>query len=380
VIIDEEVGKHDDADFRRNMAAWMRTALFTPSPKARWNDRFKRAGAVLKSFSLSVDPEGTLTAGINLEAEEGFADRGSLQHDLTDLFVAVGEAAQSDNRGVVLLFDEVQLLTKQQLEALISALHRTVQRALPVTLFGAGLPQIAELAGDAKSYAERLFVFPSIGHLQDNDARLALTEPAEEEGVRWTDEALDLALVITGGYPYFLQELGYALWPLAQNNAITADDIRDALPQYEARLDSSFFRERLDRTTEMQRAYLRAMAELGRTPRRPLTWPHSWGVRHHRWRPPARNSSTWGSCTPPNTDTPPSRSRTSTSSCYGPCPDSSLLRFADARIRPFRSGQASRKALAPPQTTPRNTKASPKGGSATMTRVVLQLPRGGLFA
>lgn len=268
VIIDEEVGKHDDADFRRNMAAWMRTALFTLSPKARWNDRFKRAGAVLKSFSLSVDPEGTLTAGIDLDAQEGVADRGSLQHDLTDLFVAVGEAAQSQNKGVVLLFDEVQFLTKQQLEALISALHKTVQRALPVTLVGAGLPQIAELAGDAKSYAERLFVFPSIGYLNDADARHALTDPAEEEGARWTDEALDLAVQITGGYPYFLQELGYAVWPLAQNNLITADDVRDAVPQYEAKLDSSFFRVRLDRATEMQRVYLRAMAELGPEPQK----------------------------------------------------------------------------------------------------------------
>ena len=268
VVIDEEVSKNDDVDFRRNIAAWMRTVLFSLSPKARWNDRFKRAGAVLKSFSLSVDPEGTLTAGIDVDAQEGTADRGSLQHDLIDLFVAVGEAAQSDNRGVVLLLDEVQFLSKQQLEALISALHKTVQRALPVTMVGAGLPQIAELAGDAKSYAERLFVFPHIGFLNDDDARRALTDPAEEEGARWAPEALEVALQITGGYPYFLQELGYAVWPLASDNLITVENVRDAIPQYEAKLDSSFFRVRLDRATEMQRIYLRAMAELGPNPQK----------------------------------------------------------------------------------------------------------------
>ena len=71
----------------------------------------------------------------------------------------------------------------KQLEAVIEALHKMVQRKLPITLVGAGLPQIAELAGDAKSYAERLFKFPAIGVLDPADARAALVRPAEEEGV-----------------------------------------------------------------------------------------------------------------------------------------------------------------------------------------------------
>lgn len=268
MIIEEEVSKHDDADFRRNTAVRMRTALFEMSPKSRWNERIKRAAGVLKSFSLTVDPDGSITAGMDVDAQDGLADIGNLQQDLTDLFVAVGEAAQSSGRGVVLLLDEVQFLSKPQLEALIAALHKTVQRSLPVTMVGAGLPQIAELAGDAKSYAERLFVFPSIGHLGDDDARRALTEPAAEEGARWTSGALSRALQITGGYPYFLQELGYAVWPLTEGNSVTAEDIEHAIPQYQAKLDSSFFRVRLDRATDMQRVYLRAMADLGPQPQK----------------------------------------------------------------------------------------------------------------
>lgn len=97
-----------------------------------------------------------------------------------------------------------------QLEAVIAALHKMVKRKLPVTLVGAGLPQIAELAGDAKSYAERLFKFPSIDNFGDEDAKLALQEPAQDEDASFTDEALERAVEITGGYPYFLQELGYA--------------------------------------------------------------------------------------------------------------------------------------------------------------------------
>ncbi len=68
VVIEAEVTKHDDTAFRRNIASWMRTALFELSPRARWSDRMERAGAVLKSFSLSVDPAGGLTAGIDVDA------------------------------------------------------------------------------------------------------------------------------------------------------------------------------------------------------------------------------------------------------------------------------------------------------------------------
>lgn len=268
VVTEVEATKHDDTLFRSRMGADAKAVLFSLSPRAKWNDRLERAAGVLKSFSVSVDTTGTVSTGLNVEALEGVGDRGDLQHDLTDLFVAVGEAAQSKGRGVVLLFDEIQFLSLSQLEALISAMHKTVQRGLPVTLVGAGLPQIAELAGDAKSYAERLFRFPRIGHLEPADARMALSRPAEEEGARFSPAALDRALAITGGYPYFIQELGYAVWGVAEGPEITDDDVIDAEALYEAKLDSSFFRVRLDRTTAKQTAYLRAMAELGPDPQK----------------------------------------------------------------------------------------------------------------
>lgn len=263
VVVEREVSKHDDEHFRRQMVSAIRTSLFEMSPKARWSDRVLRAAAVLKSFSISVDPAGTLTGGMDVDAAEGFADQQDLQADLSDLLVAVGEAAQDTGRGLVLLFNEVQFLSTKQLEALISALHKTVQRGLPVTMVGAGLPQIAELAGDAKSYSERLFKFPHIGNLEDGDARAALVEPANAEGAGYSNDALDLALEVTSGYPYFIQELGYAVWGVAAGPTITRDDVELAVPLYEAKLDESFFRVRLDRATEMERIYLRAMAELG---------------------------------------------------------------------------------------------------------------------
>jgi hypothetical protein len=215
---------------------------------------------------LSIDPEGNLTAGLGDPTDDPIANSGDLLSDLTHLIVAVGEAAQDADRGVVMLLDEVQFLSPAQLESLISALHKSVQRALPVSLVGAGLPQVAQLAGEAKSYAERLFTFPVIGTLTDEQAHSVLQQPAQAEGAQWDPDALALATDLTGNYPFFLQELGYAVWPAATGPHITAQDVHDTTGLYRERLDTSFFRVRLDRTTDLEKAYLRAMAELGPDP------------------------------------------------------------------------------------------------------------------
>lgn len=267
-VVDLEASKHDDLRFRRTLASQLKSALLRLSPRSRWSEAAKRAGAVLKSFNMSVDPEGTMKWGWDLDAAAGYADHEDLGLDLTDVLVAIGEAAKSSDTGVLLLVDEVQFLQSSQLEALIQAIHKLVQRKLPVTFIGAGLPQIAELAGDAKSYAERLFKFPRIESLDETDAALALSAPAEAEGAVFDPDALELAVEVTGGYPYFIQELGYAVWTIAQDGRITKEDVEDAREAYESKLDSSFFRVRLDRATPLQTAYLRAMAELGPAPHR----------------------------------------------------------------------------------------------------------------
>ncbi|TPW73496.1 ATP-binding protein [Schumannella sp. 10F1B-5-1] len=268
VVLELEVSKHDEAEFRRVLGYRVRTALLELSPRSRWSERAKRAAAILRSFSVSVDPAGSLTAGIDLEIAEGYGDHADLGLDLVDLLVAVGEAAAEAGRGLVMLIDEIQFLSSAQFEAVIGAIHKVVQRRLPVTLVGAGLPQIPELAGDAKSYAERLFKFPEIGSLDRGDADAALASPASEEQVSFSPEALRAAFELTGGYPYFIQELGYAAWSAAAISPIEAVDIASASEVYESKLDSSFFRVRLDRATALQRRYLRAMAELGPEPQK----------------------------------------------------------------------------------------------------------------
>ena len=265
-VAEIEVSKWDDDQFRRSLAREFRRVLHKLKGGGRWTTPMKKAAAALKSFTLTVDPDGRLTVGLDTPASIGVADSGALDADLIDLFVEVGEAAKAKKTGVVLLLDEMHFLTRQQMEAVIAAVHKTVQRSLPVTTAAAGLPQIHELVGDAKSYAERLFKFPAIGSLDDDDARRVLREPAARLNVTFSNEALDVGLEFSEGYPYFLQEFGEVAWDFASDDRITGTVAETARQVVEERLDSGFFRVRLDRTTELQKAYLRAMAELGPNP------------------------------------------------------------------------------------------------------------------
>ena len=257
------------APFGPKVAAQARKALLQIAPKTRWKDRALRAAATLKSFTVTFSPDGAMTAGLDVDALAGAADSGSLSEDLSDLFVAIGEAARDHEVGVILLLDEIQFLQPEELEALIVALHRCTRRSLPITLVGAGLPQMPRLAGEAKSYSERLFRFVQIGELDaSTDARDALVLPAKDLGVEFESPAVGSIVDYTQGYPYFLQEYGRIVSDEASASPIMLDDVESVLPLVEARLDESFFRVRAERTTELELRYLYAMAELGPEPHR----------------------------------------------------------------------------------------------------------------
>lgn len=261
ITVETEFSKQ--LEFGPRMVRLAREALLGLAPRVRWRERTQRAARVLRAFSLRVDPDGSLTAGLDVEPELGVGDSGDLDRDLTDLLLALGEAAREQESGVVFLLDEVQDLRIPELAALIAAVHKTVQRALPITVVGVGLPQLPRLAVEAKSYAERLFRFPEIGKLDAAAARTALAEPALAQGVRYTDEALAYILDYTEGYPFFLQMFGKRVWNAAEGSPITDVDARAVTPDVESELDGEFFRVRTERATETELAYLRAMAELG---------------------------------------------------------------------------------------------------------------------
>jgi hypothetical protein len=228
----------------------------------------RRALAVLRAFAGAFkvaigDIEISMT-----DAERGLADSGDLELDLPELLAAVAAAAKSADRGLAILIDEVQYLAEEDFAALIVASHKLAQSGAPFIVFGAGLPQIAALAGEAKSYAERLFLFPDIGALDPASARDAIRVPLRSQRVEIAEDALAAIVEQTRGYPYYLQEWGAHAWNAAARSPIRLADVAAAAELAVKDLDHNFFRVRFDRLTPREKDYVRAMAELGPGPHR----------------------------------------------------------------------------------------------------------------
>ena len=251
------------------LAPQLRQALLRLSRDERARDLARRALRGLAGFVNALKVKyNDIEVGLDLEPEPGLADNGDLEHDLQALLEVVGEAAARIDTVLALFIDKMQYVEEAELAALITALHRTAQLQLPVVLIGAGLPQLPGQFGKAKSYAERLFDFVTIGPLSPEDAEVALVAPARREGVEFDSDALSRIVERTQGYPYFLQEWGLRCWDVASESPITLEDVETATEIVIATLDESFFRVRFDRLTPSEKRYLRAMAELGPGPHR----------------------------------------------------------------------------------------------------------------
>ncbi|MEY5097943.1 MAG: hypothetical protein RJA36_662 [Pseudomonadota bacterium] len=251
------------------LAPQLRQALLRLSQVAAAKDYAVRGLRALAGFASKLKVTyGDIEVGIDYDAEPGLADNGDLEHDLQALIEQVGLAAKSAHTALAIFVDELQYVEEAQLAALITAMHRTEQRQLPVVLVGAGLPQLRGRMGNAKSYAERLFDFPQIGPLPPQAARRAIEKPLEDEGVSIVPAALEQILAVTQGYAYFLQQWGSHTWRAASTSPITEHDVATASLTAVAALDESFFRVRFDRLTPKEKKYLRAMAELGPGPHR----------------------------------------------------------------------------------------------------------------
>lgn len=255
---------HEDKALAAMLVPPLRKLLFELDRAAGVGDKAKRGLAVLKGFMNSVKVAmGDIEVGLDIEPEKGSADSGDLESDLPNLFMAVAEAAEERKTPVALLIDELQYFSAQELSALIMAMHKMQQRQLPMVLIGAGLPILPRLAGESKSYAERLFSFPDVGALSEPDANRALQDPTKAVGVDFEAAALKEIFRLTQGYPYFIQEWGYQSWNRAAGPPITLEVVQAATATVIERLDANFFRVRFDRLTPGEKRFLRAMAGFG---------------------------------------------------------------------------------------------------------------------
>ena len=222
-------------------------------------EKVKHALMVLGSFVKTVKICGI---ELGVEIAPGYADSGDRERDCIDVFVAVGEAAKERNTGVALIIDEIHMMNRKDFSMLIMVMHKMQQLQLPVVMIAAGLPILMRLAGEAKTYAERLFSMPSIGHLTELQSAEALADPMRSKGIRIDEKALEFVYNQTHGYPYFLQEWGDKIWNVATKPHIGIEDAYAAASMVQCGLDETFYRVRYERLTPKEKDFMRAMAEL----------------------------------------------------------------------------------------------------------------------
>ncbi|WP_315549293.1 ATP-binding protein [Lautropia mirabilis] len=265
----ETVEARDGEDLRQMLQQVMRRVLLKLDRGEQAVEAVKKGLRVLRSFLRGVTvSSGGVDVSLGVDPEPGLADSGELETDVADLMVATAKAAAAVQKPVALLIDELQYVSRSELAALIRAMHAVNQQGLPLILFGAGLPQLAGQAGDAKSYAERLFDFPRLDRLEEADAHAAIREPIEAENASIEEEALAEIYSQSRGYPYFLQEWGYNVWNICRTTHIVRAEAEEATRVSLRKLDGSFFRVRFDRLTPTEREYMRALAGLGPEPQR----------------------------------------------------------------------------------------------------------------
>ncbi len=248
-----------------------------------------RALAVLAAFGVK---HGTFELAVEVEPAARRGGSGDLATDLGDVLEAVGETAAEAHTAVLLTVDEIHAMPAAQMGPLFAALQRSARRErepgarLPVLTVVAGLPHsLGVLRAASSTYAERIRQH-DLDLLGDGPVVEALTVPAEERGVRFTSEALGTLVDAIGGYPYFVQLMGYEAWNAAADHgarSVIRGDAAAAGVAAGRRAAAGIYSSRLAEVPDAERRYLDAVADLGPAARRSTQIAERLGGTAEQW-------------------------------------------------------------------------------------------------
>lgn len=224
----------------------------------------QNAMASIGNISASLGVTG-VSASVTTK-QQGRADSGNLDIDLEELVEDLSLAMRKARAGLGLFIDEMQDLDEELLTVLLSVQHLAGQRGWPFYIIGAGLPNLPGKISEARTYGERLFLYRTIGQVNEEAASEALALPISRLGASLAPDALSLLLSAANGYPFFLQVYGRSVWEAASEKVISAEDAQVAVRLGTSDLDHGFFEARWQRATNAERLYLRAMAQDGDSP------------------------------------------------------------------------------------------------------------------
>ena len=259
----------NDSQGLEELSSKMKDALhaldYVSKVKSGVRESFSVLGNFIRKFAINIGP-----VGVEIEACAGRGESGNLESDLSDVLMSAARAAKGAGTAIGLYVDELQNMRLETLSGIIVSLHHAAQELLPLYLIGSGLPTVRGLVAKSKTYAERMFGYEEIGALDERASADAIRKPLKAMDVDIEDRALDAIFRLSGGYPFFLQECGYQVWQRAAGSPITAKDVKAVASEVSERLDRNFFAVRFDRISDLERRFLRVMADVPGDGAKPL--------------------------------------------------------------------------------------------------------------
>ena len=260
-VIPVVVEIQNDSQGLEELSFKMKDALhaldYVSKVKSGVRESFAVLGNFIKKFAINIGP-----VGVEIESCAGRGESGNLESDLSDVLLSAARAAKAAGTAIGLYVDELQNMRLATMSGIIVSLHHAAQELLPLYLIGSGLPTVRGLVAKSKTYAERMFIYEEIGALDEQASAAAIRKPLKAMGVDIEDRALDAIFRLSGGYPFFLQECGYQVWQRAEKSPVTAKDVKAVASEVSERLDRDFFAVRLDRISDLERKFLRVMADV----------------------------------------------------------------------------------------------------------------------
>ena len=244
-------------DFISQIASCSQAFLRRISVKEKVKSLVQISLDAIKALVVSFDPNNN-SFSLSVQDKELYTST-NLTQSLTDVFTTLGEIASNTDSPICFFIDEIQYMKREELSALIAALHRVNQLGYPIMLVGAGLPKIYAMLSEAKSYSERLFIYKEIGSLEDKQCAEAIRKPAEKLHVTYDDDAVKKIIDITKGYPFFVQQLCQIVFQSVNGDIVHLSDVKNSISEFFKILDTGFFKVRYERCTESDKKFIFAM-------------------------------------------------------------------------------------------------------------------------
>lgn len=251
-------------DFISQIAACSQAFLRKVSSKEKFKSLIQKPLDAIKALVVSFDPNDN-TFSLSVQERELYKST-NLTQSLTEVFITIGETAYKSETPICFFIDEIQYMKPKELGSLIAALHRTNQLGYPVMVIGAGLPKIYKMLSDEKSYSERLFLYKEISSLTKEQSQSAIEIPAKKFGITYTRDAIEKIILITKGYPFFIQQMCQVVYKNTNEKEITGLHVENNVDEFFRMLDIGFFKVRYERCADSDKKFVFAMVKCHELP------------------------------------------------------------------------------------------------------------------